>query len=256
MNNQMLFFDVDGTLLDSNGILSPITIKLIQECKHNGYFIGLITARSRSKKNLQLFKQLPYDFIAFYNGAQIYVGNHLIDNNILPFKQTVMMLQTLNNDSPGTLMDVHLEPWNFSNVCGGIRHMETSEKKACTLNDLPELDIQRIRIESGILKNIPLQDYITCESSFYYTRYNDAIIVHKNANKGYVVKKASEYFNIPLKQMVAFGDDVTDIDMVKNVGIGVAMGNAIPELKESTSYVTETNDKNGVATWIAKYILQ
>lgn len=121
---------------------------------------------------------------------------------------------------------------------------------------MPELDIQRIRIESGILKNIPLQDYITCESSFYYTRYNDAIIVHKNANKGYVVKKASEYFNIPLKQMVAFGDDVTDIDMVKNVGIGVAMGNAIPELKESTSYVTETNDKNGVATWIVKYILQ
>ena len=62
-------------------------------------------------------------------------------------------------------MDVHLEPWNFSNVCGGILTYGNA-RKACTLNDLPELDIQRIRIESEMLNNIPLQDYITCESSF------------------------------------------------------------------------------------------
>ena len=256
MNNRMLLFDVDGTILSSDGSFSPITLKFIKVCKNKGYLIGILTARSRSRKNLCLLAQVPYDFIAFYNGAQIYAKDHMIENNVLPFEQTFCMLQKLNNDFPDIGIDIHLEPWNFSNVCEEIYHMWTDKRKTCIHNDLPKYDIQRIRLESEKLITITLQNYMVHESNLYYTRYSDAIIVHKNANKGYAAKKAAEIFDIPLSQIIAFGDDVTDIDMIKIVGTGVAMGNAIPALKRSAKYVTATNDRNGVASWITKHLLQ
>lgn len=228
MNNRMLLFDVDGTLLSSDNSLSPITLYFINICKSKGYLIGILTARSRSKKNLCLLEKLPYDFIAFYNGAKIYVKDYLVENNVLPFKETFSMLQKLDNDFPGIVIDIHQEPWNFSNTCGEIYHMWTNNKKVCTLNKLPKYDIQRIRLKSEMLITIPFQNYLVYQSKLYYTRYNDAIIVHKKANKGYATKKAAKIFDIPLSQVIAFGDDVTDIDMLKIVGTSVAMGNAIP----------------------------
>lgn len=251
----MILFDLDGTLLNSDNIVSSITANAIENCRHEGYYIGFITARSRSKKNIQLLDSLPCDFIAFYNGAEIYAKTHLLESNVLSYKPTTMMLQKLNRDFPDMIFDVHQEPWNFSSVCGNICHMESGERKVCNLNNLPEYDIQRIRLESEALMSIPLQNYMTSESIFYHTTFSDAIIVHKNANKEHAVKKASDFFDIPLTQMIAFGDDINDMDMLKIVGTGVAMGNAIPSLKIIANYVTETNDNNGVAAWIYKHLI-
>lgn len=251
----MMLFDLDGTLLNSDNIVSPITANAIEICRLKGYYIGFITARSRSKKNIQLLDDLPCDFTAFYNGAEIYAKNHLLESNVLSYKQTTMMLQKLNNDFPGMIFDVHQEPWNFSSICGDIRHMESGDRKGCNLNNLPECNIQRIRLESESLMSIPLQNYMTSESAFYYTTFAEAIIVHKNANKKHAVKIASDFFDIPLTQMIAFGDDINDIDMLKIVGTGVAMGNAITSLKKIANYVTETNDNNGIAAWINKHLI-
>lgn len=256
MIKQMILLDLDGTLLTSDNLVSSITINAINACKSKGYHIGLITARSKSKKNIQLLNELPYDFAAFYNGAKIYAKNHLIESNVLPYKQVSLMLQKLNNDFPGMIFDVHQEPWNFSSVRGDIRHMKLGYRKICSLNNLPECNVQRIRLELNSRLSIPLQNYLIPESTFYYTTYGDAIIVHKKANKGHATQKASDFFNIPLTQMIAFGDDINDIDMLKIVGTGVAMGNAIPNVKRIAKYVTETNNNNGVAVWINKHIVQ
>lgn len=252
----MLLFDLDGTLLTSSGIISSTTTAIIKLCQLKGYYIGVITARSRSKKNIRLLNNFAFDFMAFYNGAKICIKNHLLESNVLPYNQAIMILQKLNIDFPDIIMDIHMEPWNFSSTSGDICHMQSGNRKKCSLSNLPEYDIQRIRLESKKLMSIPLQNYMISESIFYYTNKGDAIIVHKNANKGHATKKAAEFFKIPLTQMIAFGDDINDIDMIKIVGTGVAMGNSIPSLKKIANYVTETNENNGIATWINKYLLQ
>lgn len=89
MIDQMILFDLDGTLLNSDNIVSPITASAIEICRLKGYYIGFITARSRSKKNIQLLDGLPYDFIAFYNGAEIYAKNHLLESNVLSYNNDV-----------------------------------------------------------------------------------------------------------------------------------------------------------------------
>ena len=179
----MILFDLDGTLLTSDNIVSSITANVIKYCKLNGYHIGFITARSRSKKNISLLDGLPCDFIAFYNGAEIYTEHHLIESNVLTYQQSMWILQRLNEDFPNIIMDVHLEPWHFFNACSHIFHLESGVCKVCTLNNLPKYNVQRIRLKSKNLMSIPLKNYMTNESTFYYTTYGDAIIVHKNANK-------------------------------------------------------------------------
>lgn len=256
MMHRIIFFDLDGTLLTSGNIVSTITADSIKFCKLKGYYVGFVTARSRSKKNTRLLDGLPCDFIAFYNGAVIYAKNQLIGSNVLPYKQAISILQRLNRDFPDVSIDVHQEPWVFASVRSEICHMDTGNKQVCNLDKLPERDVQRIRLKSEKLMFIPLPEYMTSESAFYYTTSGEAIIGHKGANKGNAVKQASEFFNIPLAQMIAFGDDINDIDMIKIVGTGVAMGNAIPRLKEIANYVTKTNDDNGIALWIDKHLRQ
>lgn len=251
----MILFDLDGTLLNSFGVISSTTANVIKLCQLKGYYIGIITARSRSQKNIRLLEKLAVDFMAFYNGAKIYAKKNLLVSNVLSYNLTILMLQKLNIDFPNIIMDVHLEPWNYSSLYDDICHMESGDRKKCSLNKLPECDIQRIRLEANNLTSIPLQHYMTSESTFYYTKNGDAIIVHKNANKGYATRKASDFFKISLSQMIAFGDDANDIDMIKIVGRGVAMGNSISDLKKIANYVTETNENNGVVTWINKYLL-
>ena len=59
-----------------------------------------------------------------------------------------------------------------------------------------------------------------------------------------------------ISDVVSFGDDYNDIDMIKHSGIGVVMGNGIPELKDVADYITETNDNDGVAYYIDRFLLK
>lgn len=253
---QMILFDLDGTLLTSDGIVSSTTADIIKFCKLKGLYIGFVTARSGAKKNIKLLDGLPCDFIAFYNGATVYAESQLIGRNDLPYKQATSILQRLGKDFLDVEIDVYQEPWFFSSARNEICHIVLGNREVCNLNKLPELDVQRIRLRSENLKSIPLEKYMTAESTFYYTVFGDVIIGHKSANKGNATKSASKYFCIPLTQIIAFGDDVNDIDMIKIVGTGIAMGNAVPGLKKVADYITETNDNNGIASWINKYLVK
>ena len=98
MMHRMILFDLDGTLLTSDGTVCSTTANIIKCCKQEGHYIGYITARSRSKKNIRLLDGLPCDFTAFYNGAVICAGNQLIESNVLSYKQVTSILQRLNKD--------------------------------------------------------------------------------------------------------------------------------------------------------------
>lgn len=55
-----------------------------------------------------------------------------------------------------------------------------------------------------------------------------------------------EYFKIPLKECMAFGDGGNDIAMLQHAGIGVAMGNADDDVKQYADYVTDSVDEDGI----------
>jgi len=66
----------------------------------------------------------------------------------------------------------------------------------------------------------------------------------------------TEKLGISLADIVSFGDDLNDREMLQICGTGVAVSNAIQEVKEVADEVTLSNDEDGVAVWIEKHILQ
>ena len=99
----------------------------------------------------------------------------------------------------------------------------------------------------------------------YSERVNDAVLVSSEANyleilpagvsKGNALKYLAEYLRIPLREIIAVGDNLNDVEMLSEAGLGVAMGNAHPELKKVADHVTDSNDNDGVAKLIEHYLL-
>lgn len=75
-------------------------------------------------------------------------------------------------------------------------------------------------------------------------------------SKGVALKVLGELIGITPEEMMACGDGMNDYDMLQTVGLSVAMANGHPELKEMADYVTETNDENGVAKAIERFVLK
>jgi len=78
-------------------------------------------------------------------------------------------------------------------------------------------------------------------------------IMNKEMNKAVALKKVADYYQIPQERIIAFGDESNDLEMIDYAGVGVAMGNAIDELKSVAKHVTDTNEEHGVANFLANY---
>lgn len=78
-------------------------------------------------------------------------------------------------------------------------------------------------------------------------------VLNKLASKGQSLKELAHILEIPRDRVMAIGDSGNDIDMVEYAGLGVAMGNAVSEVKDVADVITDTNDEHGVAVAIDRY---
>jgi Cof subfamily protein (haloacid dehalogenase superfamily) len=83
---------------------------------------------------------------------------------------------------------------------------------------------------------------------------NNIEINSREATKGNALKKLAEYLEIPLESTVAFGDDTNDISMLREAGIGVAMGNSDKTVKQVADCITDDCDNDGVAHAINHFL--
>ena len=74
------------------------------------------------------------------------------------------------------------------------------------------------------------------------------------ANKGSALRMLADELGIPVEQTMAFGDDLNDIAMLKEAGIGVAMGNAPEEVRRAADFVTDDCDHSGVASAMHRFL--
>ena len=93
-------------------------------------------------------------------------------------------------------------------------------------------------------------DYLNNVKDGYY--FFD--IVNGYVCKGNAINSLLKILNIKKENSICFGDSINDISMFNNVGISVAMGNSIDELKNIADYVTDTNDNDGISKFCNEYI--
>lgn len=80
-------------------------------------------------------------------------------------------------------------------------------------------------------------------------------ITHPEANKGTGLAAVARYYGIPMAQTVAIGDGINDLPMIRAAGLGLAVGNAAPELKAEAAAVMQSCENDGFAQAIRQYIL-
>ena len=80
-------------------------------------------------------------------------------------------------------------------------------------------------------------------------------VTHPTANKGVVVERMSQFYQIPLEQIATLGDQPNDVLMFQQSGISIAMGNASQDVQQSATYVTASNEDEGFAKAIEEFIL-
>ena len=109
------------------------------------------------------------------------------------------------------------------------------------------------RVEPGDIERIAdmLPEYAMirpCEATM-------ALIIPRGADKFDGVKRMAESGGIPLENVAAFGDDMTDVEMLRGCGVGVAVENAKPAVKAAADCVCASNEQDGVARWLAQNVL-
>lgn len=121
------------------------------------------------------------------------------------------------------------------------------------------MDVQKIQL---FVKDLELRTFLMQELrqrnpdvSVSSAFKNNIELTHLHANKGEALLKLADYLGVDQSSTMACGDMLNDLSMIEAAGIGVAMGNAAPEVKAKADYITEDCDHNGVGKAIAELVL-
>lgn len=256
--------DIDGTLVDQNQQISEQNLKAIQLFQHEGGIFTIATGRvEQSVKHLIAQLQIQYPVI-LYNGGKVidYKLNRVIYERHIPIEFALdfvdMALRNQLNICIYTDEDIYI-----LNDTDTIRTYVAKDK--VTVQLLPNVAYLKSRIVYKVLIIDEVADFRTCYDYFEQASMSDVTIVQSentyleilpaNVSKGEALKVLMDYLNLPIQSAIAIGDHFNDIEMIKAAGIGVAVNNAIPSLKEYADAIVPSNIQHGVAKAIYKYCL-
>jgi Cof subfamily protein (haloacid dehalogenase superfamily) len=252
-----IVLDLDGTLLDSNHNITPLNKKVLLNLKNKGVKIFLATGRSydsMKKYHLELSLDTP---AICYNGAKIVYPHE----KVLEFPVKDEELRYLIELSRKTKTHLNIyqdEIWYCENTKNeetklymDISGLTPQEKNFDTLERCFSTKVlfvgeheKLLNLEKNIKDNLKDRVFTTFSQKFFLE------ILAKDVNKGNAMKKIMELYNIPLNEVIAFGDGLNDKEMLELAGIGVAMENGFSQLKLLADHVTTSCDDSGVGKFL------
>ena len=257
--------DVDGTLVNSGRELTPATIAAVRKLHEAGLHFTIVTARPAPGVRDLIGALNITSPIACFNGALV----------VLPDLTPVRALRMMPKDVVETgrlIIEAGLDLWVYTedkwyvSRLGG-QHVVHQEQlvgiEAHQLVDVAVLAESTLKVV-GVSDDYPAVE--RCEAALQarpdlqisatrsQTYYLD--VTHLQANKGNAILNLSEVLKIPCSQIATIGDMPTDVLMFRKTGMSIAMGNASPEVQKCAMYVTKTNDEDGFAEAMGKYVLR
>lgn len=254
-----VFLDLDGTLLDDNKKVSEENKEAIKYINEKGIQIIICSGRQQSMINDYKNEINASKYIISCNGAEIYDCDA---------KQELF--------SASVPEDLVYNLYNYANARNYLARFDTKYGRYINSMDYfiskeleLEKDVEKFVIQNKILQfTIGTQTEEQIDETIKYVkslnrtdikienkyraksgRYDIwAInIINSNASKGNAINGLCKYLKIDTKDVIGIGDDHNDISMLKTVGLGIAMGNAMPLVKEYAKEITLTNNESGVA---------
>lgn len=253
MNKKTIFFDIDGTLLgtrDGNHFCTPSsTLEALNLLKQNGHRIAVCSGRQESFIH-KFFPGCFTSYVAMNGTHVVFDGETIYDLPFSPGKVTELMTHF---DSFGcsytfigkdrawgrNLPEEHVKTLNYLYGFEDFLITEWSPKEV------------RANMMDFIFRNE--EDYERCRGAFTESMILNrhpgnlaADLSFKGNGKAEGIRCFLEHTGIKKEDTIAFGDGYNDITMMGAVGFGIAMGNAVPEVKQAAGYVTDSIFEDGI----------
>ncbi|MHB1357525.1 MAG: HAD family hydrolase [Anaerolineae bacterium] len=269
-----LIFDIDGTLLTSQGVMNSATFNALVACKAAGMLLCVATARSGRivfrDYEIPGDKSLLLERGIFYNGATVYDRNHhfyqhtpipgeIVHGIVDAVARYDASLQiALQHDNcyhafKYPMPARELATWGFAG--DEIHDFDDSKAKPVTKIMLfKETDWQAISGDLSELFSVLLRLFSEKANLILADSKKSIYIISKHASKGNAINTLISLYDIKPQEVAVFGDDTPDIGMFGMFGHSIAMGNAHAALMAISTYVTLTNDQDGVVYALTHYL--
>ena len=264
MNNniKLIAIDLDGTFLNNESKITDYNKNILKKLIDKGIEIVIATGRPISSMDFY-YKELENNSESIvFNGAMVVDNNfNCIFSN--PLKRDIVheiiklyKEKYINNTSVNiySMKEYIVAKDNFK----FRTHTEKLDKKNKIVgleNFNDNIEVQKMIIlgENEILIDIKntIDNLFAVHTSFSDPHYLE--ILSADANKANALKWLCNKKGIDRKNVIAFGDNYNDIEMIEFAGVGVAMGNAETDVKKNAKYIADTNENNGVGVFLKDF---
>ncbi|MCZ8518530.1 MULTISPECIES: Cof-type HAD-IIB family hydrolase [Paenibacillus] len=250
MMPKVIVLDLDGTLLDSNKRITDRNLQVMRGLKDAGIPMIFATARPPRAVNQLEVDLLSYGSVVYYNGALFQCRTTGREMHYSITKETASSIfdYCLSRD-PGAHLSMEVKDEWLTYKALDYREMMRviSNPSIVTMEQLRTYDCTKILISDyeGVEELNRLfgsQVHILCTDSGRLIQ-----IMSRESSKEKAVQYLVESIGYTMSEVMCFGDDYNDLGLFRTCGISVAMGNAVKELIDTATEVTETNDRDGVA---------
>lgn len=268
---RMVGFDLDGTLLTTEKKLTEYTKKVLKRAVNEGIVVLPVTGRPLAgvPKEISGFEGITYMITS--NGARVVENGRTIRENLLPVEKARKILDIFEDYD--TLRDIYYDgqgymPKAFLERLG--EYVSSPGMLAYMLSTRIPIGDIRIKLEEenrsldkvqALFRN-PKEQREAWErvKALGDLEVTGALSLNIEVNAGGVHKGAAliwlaDRLGIGREEVMAFGDGLNDLEMLKEAGYGVAMANAVPPVLDAADLVTMSNDEDGVAKAVEKYAL-
>jgi len=257
-NIKLIVTDLDDTLLRRDKEISEYTKSVFKRCRDKGILIAFATARME-KAAERFSRQITPDIFISNMGALARQGSEIFYKATIPLDSVSALIQKCLDDP--SILQITLQSdkgyFNSEPIVGMPGWEDYSHSITTDFSQPVEYgDVYKITVRTEdsqsikpIAEGFPMIDVTGFSGENWYAFHA------RGASKEKALSAVIATLNVPIKDVAAFGDDTNDIGMLCAVGIGVAMQNAIPEVKAVADCVCGNCDEDGVARWIEGNIL-
>lgn len=239
-----IFLDIDGTLLRNSQEALQKNIDVIQKARSLGHKVLINTGRSTAYMPEEIDTEKYFDGVVSGAGARIILDKKEIFCRPMPDTAIRNFCETCFDIEDVSILEGIEEMY----IVGPERPF-VYDWKFITRDNIEQNISKGLKIEKFTilgtapekLQNVLGKDYVVIQHPTY------AEVIQKEYTKASAMKIVLDNMGIPAVQSIAMGDSLNDYDMISAAGIGVAMGNAIPEIKDIATMTTSSVDEAGVA---------
>jgi Cof subfamily protein (haloacid dehalogenase superfamily) len=269
----MICSDIDGTLLDENRFVSEWTQKAFRQVtkEHNAKAILVSARMPKAMRYLQTALSINEPIIA-YNGALVIdaLDNEQNAEILHDVSMKHAIIKAIYEKASG--FDLHIslfsyDDWHTNRIDWGTkREIEHTRVLPNTVDNLESILNSYVSLEKTIHKVMCIGDAEKMDilEDFLRTNFAEELNIYRSKDtyleiNPKVISKATAlellqtHFNFERKEIIAFGDNYNDIEMLAYAGVGVAVENAREEVKSVADFITGHHKSNGVAKALAHF---